>query len=137
MTISDILSNISDDVKKLNLALVEETKPKARKYLSMPKFYNGREYGSEWEAGVARDLDLELHAGQHVAVLPQVTIPLRDGTRMVVDFGLFEPDGTWGVVEAKSERTKTAIYRHKKKEFKALYPYVPFREIVKPSWVKK
>jgi len=84
--------------------------------------YNGRKYDSKLEAGVAKELDLRMKAGEFVAVEPQFRIKLyvylpgeikADLFTYVCDFRCKRPDGTYLLVEAKGYLTD--IYRVKRK----------------------
>lgn len=82
------------------------------KYRAKRTEYNGEVYDSKFEAGVARELDMRLRAGDIAAVERQfqvVCIPYtQDGrpmpalaVRHKVDFRITHHDGSYELVEAK------------------------------------
>lgn len=86
------------------------------KYRAARTEYNGRHFDSRFEAGVARDLDLRIRAGEIAGWEPQfhvVCTPHRaDGTpvpscaiRHRVDFRVHLLDGTYELLEAKGFET--------------------------------
>lgn len=133
-------SDVSPDVAALNPDVFGKPSlsPSRRaKYLSNKCEYKGRIYDSEWECQHAQELDLMLKAGQIAGWTANFGIMLRDGIMMFVDFLVLKPDGTAELHECKSDKTKTAVYRMKKRQFHAMYPAIKFVELVKPSWGKK
>lgn len=84
------------------------------KYRNARTEYGGITYDSKFEAGVARDLDIRVRAGEIAGWERQykVTIPLyrKDGTlgktvTHKVDFRVHELDGTFTLLEAKGVET--------------------------------
>lgn len=81
---------------------------------------NGRTYASKAEARYAANLDMRQRAGEVVFWLPQVPIPLPGKTKYVVDFLVFEADGTVRFVDVKG--VETPMFVLKKKQVEALFP---------------
>ena len=75
------------------------------KYKAVSARYGGYRYDSKFEAGVARDLDLRMRAGEYIQIERQKTLDLRVNGRHVcnyrIDFVATRPDGTLEYIEAK------------------------------------
>lgn len=80
----------------------------------------GRSYASKSEARYAAGLELRKRAGDVVFWLEQVPIALPGKTRYVVDFVIFEADGSVRFVDVKGVETET--FRLKKRQVEELYP---------------
>jgi hypothetical protein len=102
------------------------TKP-VSKYHNAVTDYLGRIFQSGHEAEVARDIQLEIKAGEMLAVCYQVRIPLTESRKRkevvfyVADFITIDKNLKVHVIDAKSEPTKTYPYRMKKKLMKEKY----------------
>ena len=99
--------------------MIEGVKP--NKYHNTKTYQDGRVYDSAKEAVRAGELKLLVKAGELVAVFEQVPFPLAGGVKYIADFLLIHQDGRWTVEDVKSEPTKTAAYRIKKKLFGEKY----------------
>lgn len=84
--------------------------------------FNGRKYDSQFEAGVAQDLDLRLKAGDIQEVEPQYKVEMwcyrSDGRRAFkvshkVDFRVKKNDGSYELIEAKGAETPDYRWRRK------------------------
>ncbi len=110
------------------------------KYGSKRTTYGGRKYDSKAEAGLAKELDLELCAGLLKEIQPQKTFELRglNGklvARHRVDFLVTLPDGSQEVREFKGFATE--IWRIKRELFLDNYPLIPYIVITaKNRWVR-
>lgn len=105
------------------------------KYRNTRTEYNGRKYDSKLEAGVARELDYLLRAGEIAEWKPQHTFELRVNDHIVcrhrVDFLVTLKDGSQKVVEAKGFATET--WRIKRDLFCALHPDIPYEVVTTRS----
>lgn len=90
------------------------------KFNAKPTVRNGVRYASKAEARYAAALENRKRAGEVLFALEQVPIRLPGGTKYVVDFLVFEADGTVRFVDVKGYETET--FRIKKREIEALYP---------------
>ena len=95
-----------------------------KKYGNNKTEYNGRTYDSKFEAGVARDLDLMVRAGEIKTWEPQFKIeciPYNHAGDPVpkckvthkVDFRVHNHDGTFTLIEAKGFETDDYKMRRK------------------------
>ena len=93
--------------------------------------YNGRVYHSKSEAEYAQRLDFQVKARIVHHWTPQVTIPIIVNNvpicKVVVDFKVFNVDGTVDLVEIKGFETET--FRLKKKLLLACYPGICYTVI--------
>lgn len=93
-----------------------EPREKRQKYGNKRTEYAGRVFDSKHEAEIFRDLDLRVRAGELRAVACQVRFALPGGVTYVADFVALQPDGTYRVLDAKSEATKKdKTYRLKRR----------------------
>lgn len=94
------------------------------KYRNARTEYNGQVYDSKFEAGVARDLDIRLRAGEIAGWERQyqvICIPFDSSGKPVlgcsvrhkVDFRVHELDGTYTLTEAKG--LETADYKMRRR----------------------
>lgn len=102
---------------------------KANKYGAQKKIYNGRQYDSKHEAGVAGEIDLLQRAGEVVSVEPQKAFSLygKNGGKVCghrVDWLLTFQDGHQEVWEAKGFPTPT--WQLKLKLFEDNYPDIVY-----------
>ena len=90
--------------------------------------YNGIKYHSKGEAGLARDLDFRVRAGELKSWRRQVPISLDvNGMHIcnyICDFELTYPDGTIEYLEYKG--FETPVFRLKRKLLEALYPNLKY-----------
>ena len=93
-----------------------EDKPKRRKYGNRPTEYGGRIFDSAHEAKVYGELELRVKAGELLGVICQQPFALPGGVKYVADFITLKRDGTFDVIDAKSEATrKNKVYRLKRR----------------------
>lgn len=89
---------------------------RGNKFRAQKTEYGGRKFDSKFEAGVARDLDLRLQAGEIAGWEPQFRIECvpynakgqpfpKLAVRHRVDFRIHELDGTYTLLEAKGFET--------------------------------
>lgn len=97
-----------------------DQKPKKRsKYGNRRTEYGGRVFDSVHEADVFRQLDLRVRAGDLRGVICQQPFQLPGGVRYIADFVALKNDGTYDVIDAKSEATKKdKAYRIKRRQMK-------------------
>lgn len=95
-------------------------KPRNRnKYNARRTEYDGRVFDSAHEADVYRQLDFRLRAGEIRGVICQQSFHLPGGVKYVSDFVVLKNDGTYDVIDAKSEATKKdKTYRLKRRQMK-------------------
>lgn len=97
---------------------------RTNKYRAVRTEYAGRKYDSKFEAGVARDLNYRLCAGEIAAWEPQFQVvmtpcdergdPIPElAIRHRVDFRVTHLDGTYELVEAKGFETPDYLLRRK------------------------
>ena len=86
------------------------------KYGNRKTTYDGRTFDSAHEAEIYRQLELRVRAGELRGVACQVAFILPGGVKYVADFVTLNTDGTWSVLDAKSEATsRDKAYRIKRK----------------------
>jgi hypothetical protein len=90
--------------------------------------YNGRKYASKAEARFAAKLHERQKAGEVIGWAEQVPWYLPGGIRYVLDFLVFESDGSVRAVEIKGFQTPT--WKLKAKLMAEAYPWLPI-EIVR------
>lgn len=81
---------------------------------------DGWKFSSKKEARYYEQLKLKQAAGEVLFFLRQVPVHLSGGVRYVVDFLLFNTDGSCRFIDVKG--MKTAMYIVKKKLAEAQYP---------------
>lgn len=95
---------------------------RGNKYGAKRTIFNGRQYDSKYEAGVAQELDLRLKAGEIQAVEPQFTVEMpiyrEDGVKAFsvkhkIDFRVTKNDGSYELIEAKGFETSDYKWRRK------------------------
>lgn len=82
-----------------------------------------RSYASKAEARYAQRLHTRKAAGEVIGWLEQVPMHLPGGVRYVLDFLVFESDGTVRAVEVKGFETEA--WKIKSKLAAAAYPWMP------------
>jgi hypothetical protein len=91
------------------------------KFRAVPTVVDGTRYASKREAAYAAQLANEKRAGKILGWIEQVPIRLP-GTKYVVDFVVFDADGTVRFVEVKG--METATWRAKMRALAELYPWL-------------
>lgn len=95
---------------------------KRAKYGNRKTEYAGRVFDSAHEAEVYRGMELRVRAGELAGVICQTAFALPGGVKYIADFVVLKKDGTYDVVDAKSEATaRDKVYRIKKKQMKEIY----------------
>ena len=95
------------------------TKPKRNKYGNVKTARYGRVFDSKHEADVCDELMILVRAGEINAFSMQVEFLLPGGVKYVADFVTMNLDGTYTVIDAKSEATrKDKTYRLKRRLMK-------------------
>lgn len=99
---------------------IAEQKPKKRsKYGNKRTEYNGKIFDSAHEADVFRQIDFRVRAGELRGVACQVEFMLPGGVKYRADFVTLKNDGTYDVIDAKSEATrKDKVYRIKRRQMR-------------------
>lgn len=93
--------------------------PKRSKYGNRRTEYKGRVFDSKHEADEYAALELQVRAGALRAVLCQVPFLLPGGVKYVADFVVLNNDGTYSVLDAKSDATRmNSTYRIKKRQMR-------------------
>ena len=97
-----------------------DQKPKKRsKYGAKRTECAGRVFDSAHEAEVFRQLDFRVRAGELRGVVCQQPFQLPGGVKYIADFVVLKNDGTYDVIDAKSDATKRdKVYRLKKRQMK-------------------
>ena len=92
---------------------------KRSKYGNRRTEFDGRVFDSAHEAEVYKRLDFQVRAGEIRGVICQQTFRLPGGVKYIADFVALKNDGTYDVIDAKSEATrKDRVYRLKRKQMK-------------------
>ena len=92
---------------------------KRSKYGNRRTEYAGRRFDSIHEAEVYKELELRVRAGELRGVICQQTFLLPGGVKYVADFVTLNPDGTYSVMDAKSEATRMdKVYRIKRRQMR-------------------
>lgn len=103
---------------KVNQKAAEvEQKPKKRsKYGAKRTEYGGKIFDSAHEAEVFRQLDFRVKAGELRGVVCQQVFQLPGGVKYIADFVTLKNDGTYDVIDAKSDATRRdKVYRIKRR----------------------
>lgn len=96
-----------------------ESQPRRQKYGNQKTESGGKRFDSKHEAKVYEELRLRCLAGEYTALGCQVAFYLPGGIKYIADFVAFLPDGSYVVIDAKSEATrKDKVYRLKKRLMK-------------------
>lgn len=95
------------------------TAKKRSKYGNRRTEYNGKIFDSAHEADVFRQLDFRVRAGELRGVACQVEFLLPGGVKYRADFVTLKNDGTYDVIDAKSDATrKDKVYRIKRRQMR-------------------
>ena len=79
----------------------------------------GKRFDSKHEAAVYEELRLRCLSGEYLGLGLQVVFYLPGGIKYLADFVAFRKDGSFEVMDAKSEATrKDKVYRMKKRLMK-------------------
>lgn len=96
-----------------------EQPQKRAKYGNTKTQLDGQKFDSLHEAEVYQELLLRVKANELRAVITQQTFILPGGVKYIADFVTLNNDGTYSVLDAKSEATKKdKVYRLKKRQMK-------------------
>jgi len=98
----------------------EKADVRRNKFGNCPQTVDGIRFASKREARYYERLKIEKAAGLVVYWLRQVPIHMPGGTRYVVDFLVFMPDGAVRYVDVKGR--ETAMFRVKRREIQHGYP---------------
>lgn len=102
--------------------LMQVQSKRTQKYGNIKVEEDGMMMDSKHEAAVYRELKAQLSCGDIIALARQVTFMLPGNVRYIADFVAFRPDGSYDVIDAKSEATrKNAVYVIKRKQMKACH----------------
>lgn len=97
----------------------EPDKPKRSKYGNRKTECDGTVFDSQHEANAYREIQLRIASGELRAVACQVRFLLPGGVTYIADFVVMNCDGTFTVMDAKSEATqKDKVYRLKRRMMK-------------------
>lgn len=92
---------------------------KRSKYGNRRTEYAGRTFDSAHEAEIYRRLELRVRAGELRGVICQQAFALPGGVKYVADFVTLNADGTYSVMDAKSEATRRdKVYRIKRRQMR-------------------
>lgn len=92
---------------------------KRSKYNNIKTEVDGETLDSRHEARIYKMLRMECKAGKHLGLGRQVPFYLPGGVKYIADFVTLEADGTYTVIDAKSEATrKDKTYCLKRKQMK-------------------
>lgn len=93
-----------------------EGEKRRAKYGNRKTEADGRVFDSAHEAEIYKQLDLRVRAGELRGLACQVRFYLPGGVAYVADFVTLNNDGTWSVLDAKSDGTrKDKVYRLKRR----------------------
>lgn len=97
----------------------DQKSAKRSKYGNRRTEYDGRMFDSAHEAEVYKQLDFRVRAGDLRGVVCQQAFALPGGVKYIADFVALKNDGTYDVIDAKSEATrKDKVYRLKRKQMR-------------------
>lgn len=97
-------------------AAQDPQEPKRQKYGNQKTESGGKKFDSKHEAKIYEELRLRCLAGEYIGLALQVPFYLPGGIKYVADFVAFLPDGTYAVMDAKSDATrKDKVYRLKRR----------------------
>ena len=100
-------------------ALAEQKPKKRSKYGNKRTEYAGRVFDSAHEAEIYKQLDFRVRAGELRGVVCQQVFQLPGGVKYIADFIALKNDGSYDVIDAKSEATrKDKVYRIKRRQMK-------------------
>lgn len=92
---------------------------KRSKYGNHKTEYAGKRFDSVHEAEVYKELELRVRAGELRGVICQQAFALPGGVKYVADFVTLNADGTYSVMDAKSEATRRdKVYRIKRRQMR-------------------
>lgn len=92
---------------------------KRSKYGNRKTEYAGKRFDSVHEAEVYKVLEIQVRAGQLRGVICQQAFALPGGVKYVADFVTLNADGTYSVMDAKSEATRRdKVYRIKRRQMR-------------------
>lgn len=116
---------------KKHLPQAEAKKPKRNKYGAKKTWVDGICFDSQKEAKYYGNLKLLCRAGALAGFLYHGKMVCTEGTdkdnRAVLyetDFVLLNPDGTYKIVDTKSDGTITQVFKNKMKSLREKYPDV-------------
>jgi len=90
------------------------------KFKAEPTVHDGIRFASKAEGRYYGELKLRQAAGDVLFFLMQVPFRLPGGVKYLLDFMVFNADGTIDCVDVKGMRTP--MYKLKKKQVEAMYP---------------
>lgn len=90
------------------------------KFNARPIKDDGHRFPSRREWRYFKELELRQKAGEICFILRQVPIHLPGGVKYLVDFQVFNSDGTVRFIDVKG--VETAMFKMKKKMVEELYP---------------
>lgn len=94
--------------------------PKKHKFNAKATVVDGIRFDSKKEAQFYRDLKLLQRTGEVLCFLRQVPLHLPGNTKLVIDFLVFNTDGSVRFVDVKGMETET--FKIKKRMVEELYP---------------
>lgn len=101
------------------LGAPKQPEKKRSKYGNQKTEYAGRHFDSVHEAEVYKELELRVRAGELRGVICQQAFLLPGGVKYVADFVTLNTDGTYSVIDAKSEATRRdKVYRIKHRQMR-------------------
>lgn len=101
------------------LGAPKQAEKKRSKYGNQKTEYAGRHFDSVHEAEVYKELELRVRAGELRGVICQQAFLLPGGVKYVADFVTLNTDGTYSVMDAKSEATRRdKVYRVKRRQMR-------------------
>lgn len=97
----------------------EAPEKRGTKYGNEKVTMGGKRFDSKHEAAVYEELRLRCLSGEYLGLGLQVVFYLPGGIKYLADFVAFRKDGSFEVMDAKSEATrKDKVYRMKKRLMK-------------------
>lgn len=90
------------------------------KFNAVATINDGIRFDSKKEASFYNDLKLREKSGEIIFFLRQVPLHLPGKTKMVVDFQVFNANGSVEFIDVKG--MKTDIYKLKKRQVENIYP---------------
>lgn len=98
---------------------VETEDSKRPKYGNVKAERDGKRFDSRHEAKIYEELRLRCLAGEYAGLGRQVAFFLPGGVKYIADFVTLNKDGSYSVLDAKSEATRRdKVYRLKRRQMK-------------------
>lgn len=113
-------AEMPESMRSLLAAKAQPQTAKPNKYGAVPTAVDGIRFASKREARYYEQLKARQAAGEVSYFLRQTPLHLPGGTKLVVDFLVFYPDGRAEYIDVKGR--ETPMFRMKRREVEHHYP---------------